>query len=186
MRDLYLESLYAWRHFGWAPQRALVTDTHKLIDSTTPEVYAESDTDEGVNLALDEPQLTRSLQAQMDKFAAASGAEVESTPTVGLSPEQVRQLEALGYLTGEPAAGPVPFRGELPDPVSHLTVLGEVEDARASLQAGEIETALMRLDALLSRYPDLHLLKPLTVQARLRLGDLNGACLLYTSPSPRD
>jgi len=178
VRDLYLESLYAWRHFGWAPQRALVTETHKLIDSTTPEVYAETDTDEVVNMALDDRQVTRSLQAQMDKLAASLGTEGESTPTVGLSPEQVRQLEALGYLTAERSTGPVPFRGELADPVSHLMVLGEVEDARASLQADEIEAALTRLDALLTRYPDLHVIKPLAVQARLRAGDLDGALAL--------
>ena len=41
-REVYLESLYAYRHYGWAPQKAFVTDDYKLIDSTTPELYGST------------------------------------------------------------------------------------------------------------------------------------------------
>ena len=54
-RAVYVESLYAFRHYGWAGQRAIVTADTKLIDSTTPELYQRDDYAETANRAGDDP-----------------------------------------------------------------------------------------------------------------------------------
>ena len=177
-RDLYVESLYAWHHFGWAPQRALVNAAHKLIDSTTPEVYARTDIEESQNLSERDLSLTQALLQAMDERAAALETQPVARAASQLSTEQIRQLEALGYLTVAAPQGLIPFRGTLPDPVTQLPVLAEVEQARAALQAGDSDGALTRLGALLTAHPSLHTLKPLMIQARLRTGDAEGALTL--------
>jgi tetratricopeptide (TPR) repeat protein len=90
------------------------------------------------------------------------------------------QLEALGYMTGESstAGETIPFRGSLPDPVSRLPVLAQVESARLALQTGDLETAAERVEQVLELEPRLVTVRSLQVQIYVRQGKLETALSL--------
>ena len=155
-RAVYVESLYAFRHYGWAGQRAIVTAETKLIDSTTPELYRRDDYAEAANRAAEDPALVTVLHGRAVDISARL-AESGTAQGVQLDAEQQAQLEALGYVT---AAANAPSEGDgfdrgLADPVSRLPVLRDVERARQAVQAGELDVALERLDAVLATDPGL-------------------------------
>ena len=176
-RVVYAESLYAFHHYGWSPQRALVTDTHKLIDSTTPELYARADTTEADNLAPQDATLLQGIVARLERFAAAMTPGT-ATAANTLDPERVAQLEALGYLTATATTtlgpnGELP-RG-LPDPRAQMPVLADVERARQALQSGDLATARARVESAIARDPGLADPQMLLAGILARQGDLRGA-----------
>lgn len=155
-RSVYVESLYGWRHFGFAPQRALVDSQHKLIDSTTPEVYRGKDGGDAVNLAPTEPALTQGLLARMDSLAAGLLPLVELAGDVNLDADRAAQLVALGYVVGDATAAgadTAPFRGALPDPNPADPTLNAAERARALIRDGQPEAALEIVNSALERNP---------------------------------
>lgn len=154
-RTVYAESLYAWHHYGWAPQRALISATEKLIDSTTPELYANDDRGERTNLAPGAPDRVSALYAAMDALAATLVPAAGAAAKAALSAEHQAQLEALGYMTAGAAEGEAPFRGTLPDPVTRLPVLAEIENVRKSLQAGDLPAARAAAEKVIAAEPGL-------------------------------
>ena len=170
-RSVYIESLYAWRHYGWASQRALVTGDQKLIDSTTPELYARTDYAELENRAPADAAAVAALRSQITDMSAAM-----ETPDVAqemsLDAAQRAQLEALGYMTtAAPSASGDGFGQGLPDPVSRLPVLREVEASRQALQSGALDEALERIDAVLAAEPGLGQPRQMRAHILLRRGD---------------
>jgi tetratricopeptide (TPR) repeat protein len=170
-RAVYVESLYAFRHYGWAGQRALVTAETKLIDSTTPELYRRDDYAEAANRAADDPALVAALH---ERAAGVSARLAESGTAQGvqLDTEQQAQLEALGYVT---AAANAPSDGDgfdrgLADPVSRLPVLRDVERARQAVRKGDLDVALERLEAVLKTDPGLVQPQQLRAQVLVRKG----------------
>lgn len=172
-RAIYVESLYAYRHYGWAPQRALVADGLKLIDSTTPELY---------RLSLGErrsqaDKMPREL-ARMDERLQALLATLEpvesSAGKAQGSSERLAQLAALGYVT-DASREPVDELTSLPDPVDRLPVLAEVEKARAALQAGEVDEARLLAEAILEQEPGLTELRLLLSGILVRQGKADEA-----------
>jgi tetratricopeptide (TPR) repeat protein len=150
-----MESLYAWHHYGWAPQRAVVDPLFKLIDGARPELYARADGAQVEDLAALREPVVDGLQAYIDAHYAAlqpvegAGAELQ------LSMEQAAQLEALGYLGGGATRSdaPPPFRGELPAPMANLSVLTQTEGVRAARQRGDLLGAEQAARAVLEQAP---------------------------------
>ena len=170
-RAVYVESLYAFRHYGWAGQRAIVTADTKLIDSTTPELYGRDDYAEAANRAADDPALVTALHERAVGISARL-ADAGTAQGVQLDAEQQAQLEALGYVT---AAANAPSEGDgfdrgLPDPVSRLPVLRDVERARQAVRTGDLDVALERLDAVLATDPGLVQPQKLRAQVLARRG----------------
>jgi arylsulfatase A-like enzyme/thioredoxin-like negative regulator of GroEL len=174
-REVYAESLYAWRHFGWAPQYALYTPTHALLDSTTPEVYTRADRAQSNNLASDLGLLS-GLRARL----AALRARMTPLLTAERSadPNQRAALEALGYLSDESAAGRdatgAPLPG-LPDPVQRLPVLARVSEAQVAYRAGDVPGARRLAEAAVAADPGLVETRILLATIRWRTGDVPGA-----------
>ncbi len=173
-RAVYVESLYAWRHYGWSSQRAVVTTTMKLIDSTTPELYLRDDYPEAANRAADRPTDVTGLQGVARdltaRLQAAGGASARDTQ---LDDTQLAQLEALGYVT---ASAHAPGDGDgfdqgLPDPVARLPVLQDVDKARQAVQSGDLDAALARLDEVLAEEPGLGQPRMMRAQVLMRKGD---------------
>lgn len=154
-RAVYLEALYGWRHYGWAPQRALVTDDAKLIDSTTPELYGREDMAEADNRADRAASQVQTLQARIAELYASLLQSAISSSEAELSPERIAQLEALGYVTSGAAPQGEGFGEGLPDPVSHLPSLRRLEEARAAVQAGDLAGAEKMVRALVEDEPGL-------------------------------
>ena len=167
-RAVFAESLYAWHHYGWAPQTALITPTHKLIDSTHPELYAAADERERANLAPLMPKLMGTLTERI-KALGASLVPAAFAVRADASGERVSQLEALGYLTTDAASGTP--AADLPDPVRQLPVLKSMEEARAAFQSGELDKAERALAEALKGDPNLVETRMLAAQMKLRRGE---------------
>lgn len=170
-RTVYAESLYAFHHYGWSPQRALVTDTDKLIDSTTPELYARADAAESDDLATTQADTLADRRAALNRLYDAMAPATVATQA-NLSGDQTAQLQALGYLTGgssETPAGALPTG--LPDPRTHLPSLRAVEGARQSLQSGDLPAARAQLEAVIAQEPGLTDPQLLLAQVLVRMND---------------
>ncbi|MEE2752215.1 MAG: sulfatase-like hydrolase/transferase [Myxococcota bacterium] len=169
-RTVYAESLYAWHHYGWAPQRALVTPTHKLIDSTTDELYEKSDVQEAQDLAPVETQTTEALANQLELLTQAMEPLESASDRVVLSAERIAQLEALGYVASDPPPEAAVQDGPLPDPRSRLPLLKQAQGARKSFQAGDLKGALKQIEAVLAIDPGLVELRTLQANVLSRMG----------------
>ncbi|MBL8616750.1 MAG: sulfatase-like hydrolase/transferase [Deltaproteobacteria bacterium] len=177
-RAVYVESLYGWRHYGTAPQRALVDPEHKLIDSTTPQVYARSDRTEAEDLHPTAPQLTDALRSRMDGLAAGFSPLDGIAGEVSLDEARIAQLTALGYVVSE-ASGQltdaVPFRGTLRDPDPTDPVLAAADKARGLVRARKLDEALIVVNDALERVPTQGDLLRLRVDLLLHLGRMDEA-----------
>jgi arylsulfatase A-like enzyme/tetratricopeptide (TPR) repeat protein len=174
-RGVFGESLYAFRHYGWAPQRALYTDAHSLIDSTTPELYARTDVRQQDDLADAETDRVEELVARTEALVAGmtpSGAAERAA----LDPERQSQLEALGYLSGVVNEG-APTEG-LPDPVQRLPVLRRVEGARALLRSGDTAGARALLETIVADEPGLGEPRMMLSQVLARTGQVDAAAAI--------
>jgi Flp pilus assembly protein TadD len=167
-RTVYAESQYAWRHFGWAPQRAWIGPEWTLLDSTTPELYRAGE-------RVDDAAKVESLRGELDAFIAglAPGLTAEKAPS-----SATERLEALGYLTGTSDAGRdangAPLAG-LPDPVQRLPVLAKFEKARAAYRAGDLATARSTADEAVAADPGLVETRMLLAAIAWRSGDADTA-----------
>jgi len=177
-RAVYAESLYAWRHFGWAPQQLLVTPTHSLLASTNPELYARTDTSQATDLAGSDPTTLAALGARLAALQAAMAAAGPLAPAGPADPadaaDRTAMLEALGYLSGASASGRdatgAPLPG-LPDPVDRLPVLAQVEEARTAYRAGDLAHARRTAEAAVAADPGLVETQMLLAAILWRSGD---------------
>ena len=172
-RRIYVESLYAYRHYGWAQQRALVGPQYKYIDSTTPELYLRSNHDESDNLAQAEAQLLAEMKRELDERVAAMELEEGAAGPARLSAERQAQLEALGYVTAI-ADDTLPTEG-LPDPVERLPILADLELARMAFQGDNPDKAEPLVRAVIDKEPTLHEAKILLAMVLWRQGRLEDA-----------
>lgn len=183
-RTVYAESLYAWHHYGWAPQKALVTDDHKLIDSTTPELYARADAGEREDLADREAGLLGQLRERLGALVAGMEPQAGTSDRVALSAERVAQLEALGYLAGEAGDADAPTDG-LPDPVDRLPVLAKVERARQVLQSGDLPGARAAVEQVIAEEPGLAEPRMMLAQILLQQKELDAALAVLREADAR-
>jgi predicted Zn-dependent protease len=172
-RAIFLESLYAYRHYGWAPQKAMVTQDYKLIDSTTPELYEAWDLGERADLSPVRAVVVRELKERLGIMTSAMVTAEGAAGKADLSAERLAQLAALGYVTVTVDTDG-PTEG-LPDPVARLPVLKEVDKARKAFQRGDLDEARRRVAAVLEKEPTLVDIRNLEANIMWRSGDAKGA-----------
>jgi arylsulfatase A-like enzyme/Tfp pilus assembly protein PilF len=102
-RGVYSESLYPLLHYGWAPLRALRTDSRKLISAPRPEVFdVRADPGEEHDLSAAQPAVLAELESELAGLRSAiEPAESASKATPDLDPHTLAQLQALGYAAGQ-------------------------------------------------------------------------------------
>jgi arylsulfatase A-like enzyme len=172
-RTVYAESLYAFHHYGWAQQKALVTNDRKLIDSTTPEVYARGDDDEKHDLAPTDAAGLADLEQKLDTLEKGMGPAAVTAQPAAMSAERTAQLEALGYLTAD--AGAAADATGLPDPVKHLPSLKRLETARQAMREGRLDDAKTAAQAVIKEEPELTEAKMVLANVLGHQGDPAGA-----------
>ncbi|MBW8002790.1 MAG: sulfatase-like hydrolase/transferase [Planctomycetes bacterium] len=97
-KEYYCESLVATR-YGCNPVLGIVSDGHKYIQTTRPELYdLKADPRELENLIDDQPQRARIMQDQL-KHILEETVKVEGQSKVTLDAKSRERLEALGYVT---------------------------------------------------------------------------------------
>lgn len=175
-RAVLLEALYGFRHYGWAPQRAIVTDDAKLIDSTTPELYSRGDMAEQDNLSARAAPQVKTLRERIRALYAGMTPDEALSSEAELSPERLAQLEALGYVT----SGQAPAEGDgfdegLPDPVQRMPSLRGLEAARGAVQSGDLAEAERVIRELIAKEPGLNEAQNLLANVLARQGRVDDA-----------
>lgn len=156
-RLVYSESLYPLLHYGWAPLRSLRDDRYKFIDAPEPELYdVVSDPAERTNLAYEERAVTRRLKRDLDRMRAEiESAAPAATATAALDPDALRQLQALGYMSGGGVSPEQEDDKERRDPKQGIELHQAVMAAQSEVGAGDLDRAEARLRAALEEDPDL-------------------------------
>jgi tetratricopeptide (TPR) repeat protein len=167
---VYVESLYAFRHYGWAPQRALVDKDYKLLLAPQRELYRKVDRTEMTNVADREATVAQSMHEKLDvlmqKMVPAEGV----SESAAMSSDRLQQLAALGYVTASAPTTDAP-EATLPDPKTRLSFLAQVEKTRQALQEGNPKEARERAEAALKEEPNLTDLRVLYAQILMGAGD---------------
>jgi arylsulfatase A-like enzyme len=115
-RSFYLESLYGKEDMNWAPLTGFIDDHLKFISLPQPELYdLAADPGERVNLFLRRNAQARELDRKLRDFLGryGQGAPAGTASSRGLSEEDRRHLQALGYISsfGSARAGLDPKQG---------------------------------------------------------------------------
>jgi arylsulfatase A-like enzyme/cytochrome c-type biogenesis protein CcmH/NrfG len=159
-RELYAESFAPLVEFGWAPLRAIRSDTWKLIAAPKPELFdIARDPGEQQNLADAQSAVVQRLDARASRY---SGPDLPTTATANA--DAAERLRALGYSSGSGSAIRNPqsaMSSSRPDPKDRRALAARI----AQVTAGELTGA-----ALVSALEGIVGDDPRNGQAHLRLG----------------
>jgi len=151
-RSLYFESLYPYYSRGWAPQRGVILDRMKYIESPIPEFYdLDKDFSELENLA--GRARWDDHKASLQKWMKNAPAAAEEESRARANAETLRRLRSLGYISGA-APGKRDF-GPRDDVKTVLPFHNRCMEAKDLFRAGEAVRAEEMLKAVLGERPDI-------------------------------
>ncbi len=155
--EIYSESIYPRSHFGCAALRALRSGRYKYIDAPIPELYDLSiDPLESRNLySTDRPQALDMRRRIMSLLAKVPAAKPRSP-----SPDSVKALRSLGYLSGSTAASRLASRIDPKERIADFELYGH---AVALASTGQLAESSDLLEKLGEKLPDV-------VDIRISLG----------------
>jgi len=162
-RSGYAESDSAYDSFGWAQQRAILTDAWKFVSSTKPELFDRKlDPKESHNLAVEKPDVVKSMRKELDRIYA------RMTPNapirIAQSQETMKRLESLGYVSsgGASQTDELLTQGLL-DPKDMVDLVKELQEGNRLFEERHFAEALAILEKAVQRSPN-------SVEILLRLG----------------
>jgi choline-sulfatase len=158
-RELYAESFAPLAEFGWAPLRAVRSDTWKAIAAPKPELYdVDRDPGEQTNLADAQPSVMQRLVTRADRYSPAALGSAAAAANA----EAAERLRALGYSAGSAVRNPQSaMSGSRPDPKDRRDLAARI----AQVTSGELSGA-----ALVAALEGIVKDDPRNGQAHLRLG----------------
>ena len=113
-RRIYSETLYPRLELGWSDLSSLTDSQYQYIEAPRPELYdLSSDPEEKHDLSSRRPPAFRSLRVELDGLNRSAAAPE------GSSPEELKRLASLGYVSVSRGGGP----GNLPDPKDRIEAL---------------------------------------------------------------
>jgi len=150
----YAETYYPRFHYSWSELFAVETGRWKYVRAPRPELYdLQADPKEQRDVSQQYPRIAATLSAHLEAMNLLKGDE----PKPGkIDPETLERLQALGYVGGNDSTGQsAPRRkGPRPDPKDQLPLLQELVRAQALRDAGRLDDAARRLEALVRKDPD--------------------------------
>jgi len=165
-RRIYAESYYPRLHFGWRELHALVDADHHFIDAPTVELYTTSDHAQKDNVAEANRRVVASMRDAVETILEAHPFE---EPSVA-NPEDVRKLEALGYLGSS-----APASGALPDPKDKVALLEQFGRGAGYFQSGYYDKAIEIAREIVKDNPQFLQGWGLLSSAYRKKGDLDAA-----------
>ena len=148
----YAETYYPRFHYNWSELVAVETGRWRYVRAPRPELYdLQRDPKEVTDVTAAHPRVAATLARHLDSLNL-QGQGDEPTPAK-LSPEETARLRALGYISGAESAS-ARRTGPRPDPKEALPLLQELQQAQADRDAGRLDQAAERLQALARKQPD--------------------------------
>lgn len=155
----YMETYRTRYSYNWSELLGVRHNLWKLVRAPRPELYyLADDPREQENLYEDRPDMAASMELLLDRIIAGqSGPLGDLGPSLDLDQEEIKKLEALGYVMPEKT---VPS-GPLPDPKDQITRLNMrfdskelVKTARVRMNNNDLDGARRDLDRALELDPD--------------------------------
>jgi arylsulfatase A-like enzyme/tetratricopeptide (TPR) repeat protein len=181
----YAETYFPRLNLGWSELRSLQQGGWKYIEAPEPELYeTSSDPGEIRNLAVTQPERLgemRSELAKLDEATAGAGTSEEL-----LDGETRAILRSLGYLSSESPGVP---EGPRPDPKSRLQVWEGIRSGMDRVARGELDQAIVELEAVTGAEPELVLARTYLALAYFERGrhhDAMEECGAVLARAPSD
>ena len=147
----YAETYYPRFRYNWSELVALETARWKFVRAPRPELYdLRQDPKQLHDVSAEHPRVVATLARHLDSMNLKAGDE--PTPAA-LDPDALARLRALGYVGGDDAA-PARRTGPRPDPKDGLPLLQELLQGQADRDAGRLDEAARRLEALAQKDPE--------------------------------
>ena len=151
-RPLFAETDYPL-HFGWAPLRAVRTQSSKLIEAPRPELYdLRKDPQEMHNLYEPWNVSVQNLRDLMRQHRSASPSAAKRRDIAPVDPSTIAELRALGYL-GPEGSTAAPEPSLLPDPKDKIELQNLLHEAMLENEHGQTDKARATLNKLLAADP---------------------------------
>jgi choline-sulfatase len=148
----YAETYYPRFHYNWSELRAVETGRWRYVRAPRPELYdLQSDPKEVHDVSATHPRVAATLARHLDSLNLQQPGG-EPTPAK-LSAEETARLRALGYVSGAESTA-TRGTGPRPDPKDALPLLQELQQAQTDRDAGRLDQAAERLQALARKQPD--------------------------------
>ncbi len=175
-RPAYAETDYPHRAFGWSSLRALRTGKYVYIQSPDRELYnQEADPQEVKNLATDSKAVAGTLDAQLDAFRKKTSQSLVELAKP--DPEQIKKLQALGYVASEESKADTNTAVTGIDPKSRIEVSNLLHDAMFDVEDGRYTEAVPRLERVLKDQPGMAI-------AEMQLGKAQASLKNYDQALP--
>ncbi|HEY4228685.1 MAG TPA: sulfatase-like hydrolase/transferase, partial [Thermoanaerobaculia bacterium] len=169
-RRLYAETYYTRIHLGWSPLFSIWDGRNDYIDSPKPELYdLASDPREERNVFTPDQPAARESKRLLERIGTAFA------PPAPASPEDVKKLAALGYLTGAASAPTGPLRV----PREEIGTIAEIESAYQLAATGRLEEAVTALQRILAHNPQLFDAQHKLADTLAKLGHFEEAAAAY-------
>lgn len=171
---VYMESLFPYQEYGWAPLFGLRRLHDKYVLAPRPEYYdLRSDPGETPNVF---STVTGASQSARDELATALAVQLNQWPSIDTTaavanaptPETVERLRSLGYI-GE--AGPT-ATSDRADPKDMVTIVTMLQQANALSASGQAAPALALVRQAEKQSPHDRAVLHLLAKIHLRLGNL--------------
>ncbi len=171
-RAAYAETDYPRQAYHWSALRALRTGKYLFVQAPRPELYETSkDPAEQHDLAPSSPAVAGTLAAQVTAFREKTRSP-DGTSSVNLNPEQVEQVNALGYIASTNSTiSPI---GDI-DPKDEVAVVNEMFEAEYDLWYGRPKEAIRKMQAVLARDPQQLIVYDYLANAWLATGNVDNA-----------
>ena len=157
---LYFESFAGVQEKSWAARQGIIADGFKYLRLPQPELYdLHNDPQESTNLAREQRERTTTMRGELERMLAAEPERADSVRE--LSPEDRRQLEALGYLSSSGTSG------ELLDPKQGIDIEMRGRAAKILVRNGDVDRAQAMLDELLRDYPGAQVIDLYELEAEI-------------------
>ncbi len=147
--ESYAESLYGSIHFGYAPLRALRSESWKYIEAPRPELYnVRDDPAEQKDMTAVRGQVASRLEERLrtyDSARTATAAAAKIAPDAGT----LERLAALGYVGGSAPRGGRPTGADPKDKIGEVQgYIRDFDAARRLTNAGKWDEAAPILERL--------------------------------------
>jgi tetratricopeptide (TPR) repeat protein len=161
-RPQYAETDYPHRAFGWSSLRAWRAGKYLYIDAPKRELYDQvADPNAAHNLVNSAPTVADTMAAQLEEFRRKTARA--GTAQAVITPEQVAQLQSLGYVTSPSGQPEAEEKQRGPDPKERVEISNLLHQALLEADEEHYRDAIPRLEQVLKAQPNIAL-------ANLQLG----------------
>jgi arylsulfatase A-like enzyme/Tfp pilus assembly protein PilF len=156
-RPAYAETDYPHRAFGWSALYSLRAGKYLYIEAPERELYDQSADPKALhNLATGSKAVADTMASQLEEFRLRTSTVRPAEQNT--NPEQVEQLQALGYVTSassKPTGDAQNERG--PDPKERIKVANLLHEALLAMEDDRYRDAIQELEQVLAQEPRMPL-----------------------------